>query len=240
MSRALARRVLPSGHVVVVRMSEIADGDLAVNDPDGLLEERRCSLEGAEGGESSWTWLNQTHGVSVVIVEEPGGAAGSEADAAITRYPGCVLSVQVADCAPVALIADNGGLAVAHAGWRGVLGGILEEASEALRSLVGGPQRAVVGPCIHPCCYEFGSEDLRRVVGVLSREVEAVTRDGHPALDLSAAVVASLEKAGVNDFEIDGACTSCDDRYWSHRATGSGSRQAMVAVLTEGSGSDVA
>ncbi len=240
MSRALARRLLPSGHVVVVQMSEITDGDLAVADPDGLLEERRCSLTGAKGGDSGWTWLKQTHGVSVVTVVEPGGAAGSEADGAVTGQPGCVLSVQVADCAPVALIADNGGLAVVHAGWRGVAAGVLEKASEALRGLTGGPQRALVGPCIHPCCYEFGGDDLAGVARDLGREVEGVTRSGSPALDLPAAVVASLERAGVSDFEIDGACTSCDDRYWSYRATGSGRRQAMVAVLTEGTSPDVA
>ncbi|MAG03222.1 MAG: hypothetical protein CL406_01215 [Acidimicrobiaceae bacterium] len=240
MSRVLARRVLPSGHLVVVEMSEIADGDLAVTDPDGHLEERRRSLTGDNGGGSAWTWLDQAHGVSVVTVEEPGGAAGAEADAAVTAQPGCVLGVQVADCAPVALISDNGGLAVVHAGWRGLAAGVLERASETLMGLAGGPLSALVGPCIHSCCYEFGCDDLAELVQEMGPEVEAVTRDGRPALDLPAAVVASLERAGVSDFEIDGACTSCDDRYWSYRATGSGRRQAMVAVITERTGTDVA
>ncbi|HJO98560.1 MAG: copper oxidase [Actinobacteria bacterium] len=240
MSRVLTRRALPSGHLVVVQMSEIADGNLAVDDPDGFLKERRCTLTDTAGGDSAWTWLNQIHGVSVVTVEEPGGAAGSEADAAVTRQPGCVLSVQVADCAPVALIADRGGLAVVHAGWRGLAAGVLEKASEELRSLVGGPQRALVGPCIHSCCYEFGGDDLAAMARELGTEVTAVTRAGLPSLDLPAGVVASLERAGVNDFEIDGACTSCDVRYWSYRATGSGKRQAMLAVIAEGTGPDAA
>ena len=234
MSRVLTRRLLPTGLVALVQMSEIADGDFAVADSDGLLSERRCVLTGTDGAESVWTWLTQTHGTTVVAVEKPGGGAGSVGDAAVTMQHGCILSVQVADCAPVALIADEGGLAVVHAGWRGLAEGVLESASGALRNLVDGPQRAVVGPCIHPCCYEFDSRDLAELIEQLDWDARKKTRGGRPALDLPGAVVAALERIGVVDLEVDEVCTYCDDRYWSYRATGTTSRQAMVVELQAG------
>ena len=80
----------------------------------------------------------------MVEVDIPGACAGSEADAAITTTAGATLSVQVADCAPVA-VAAPGGLAVVHAGWRGLEAGVLVRAAERLRTVAPGPQVAVVG-----------------------------------------------------------------------------------------------
>ena len=82
------------------------------------------------------------------MVTEPGEHAGTHADAALTVTPGCTLAVMTADCAPVALLADEA-VGVVHAGWRGLLAGIVEQAVDAIRTLGAGPSlRAVIGPCI--------------------------------------------------------------------------------------------
>ena len=71
------------------------------------------------------------HGARVVTVREAGAGAGDEADAAVTTVTGAVLAVHTADCAPIALVADGGGVAVAHAGWRGLADGVVAAAVDA-------------------------------------------------------------------------------------------------------------
>ena len=79
-----------------------------------------------------------------------------------------------------------------HAGWRGILGGVIESAMDLLSDVTVGPFRAVIGPCINACCYAFGVDDLERIVAHLGDGAGGKTRTGHPALDLPAAVIATL------------------------------------------------
>ena len=97
------------------------------------------------------------HGARVVTVREGGAGAGEEADAAVTTVTGAVLAVHTADCAPIALVADGGGVAVAHAGWRGLADGVVAAAVDELQIVATGPIRAFVGPLIGPECYEVYS-----------------------------------------------------------------------------------
>ena len=225
MARELARRSLPSGRIARVVISEAADGDMAVGGPDGLLAGRRRAL--AAG---SWTWLDQVHGTSVVEVLEAGGGAGRVADAAVTVATNAPIAVQVADCVPVALLGADG-IAVVHAGWRGLRDGILERAADELSTISDGPFEAVVGPHIGVCCYAFGERDLDDMAERLAPMVRGRTRDSRPALNLAAGVEHILCTLDVSSSVVDGACTSCDGRYWSYRATGTTQRQAMVAWI---------
>ena len=168
------------------------------------------------------------HGARVVTVMQPGEHVGEEADAAVTAVPGAVLAVQVADCAPVALVAD-GVLGVAHAGWRGLAAGVLPATVDAMRSLGAGHISATIGPCIRPGCYEFGAADLDAVAATLGEHVRGRTSSGAPALDVPAAVRASLAAAGVDDVTDVGTCTACSPDHWSHRSAGDPERQAVVA-----------
>jgi len=133
-----------------------------------------------------------------------------------------------ADCAPVALASREGVVGVAHAGWRGLLGGVLERAVAAMRALGAGEIEAVLGPCIRPPCYEFGADDLDRVAARLGDGVRGRTASGAPALDLPAGVGAALERAGVDDLRDVGLCTACTPGYFSHRARGDRGRQALA------------
>jgi YfiH family protein len=175
-----------------------------------------------------WTWLRQVHGDRVVVVTEPGGGAGQRADAAVTDRPGCALAVLTADCAPVALVATEGVVGVAHAGWRGLLGGVLERTADVMRGNRATDVRAVLGPCIRPECYEFGRDDLARVAGRLGDGVRATTATGAPALDLPAAVRAALAQVGIAEVHDAGVCTACSRVHFSHRARRELGRQALV------------
>ncbi|MCA1693060.1 MAG: polyphenol oxidase family protein [Actinobacteria bacterium] len=175
-----------------------------------------------------WTWLRQVHGDRVVRVDAPGAGAGEAADAAVTRQSGAALAVLTADCAPVALASDEGVIGVVHAGWRGVVGGVVQKAVGDLRALGATRLQAVMGPCIRSECYEFGAGDLETVAGRWGPQVVARTRGGNPALDLPAAVRSALAEESVDDVEDVGICTACSANHYSWRARGEQERQAAV------------
>ena len=140
----------------------------------------------------------------------------------------------------VALIAPGGVLAAAHAGWRGLAGGVLEAALERMAGLGAGPTReyqAVVGPCIRGCCYEVGAEVWRQ----FPEECLAPAEDAHQRrLDLMAAVVLRLRAAGLPADQIHtmGLCTAClPELFFGHRRATQGGlfttgRMALFARLS--------
>jgi YfiH family protein len=211
--------------MVDVRCSTRADGDFHLEgDARALAGRQRAFHEG------SWTQLDEVHGTDVVVVDHPGQHDRAVADAVVTRCPGAVLAVWVGDCAPVALIGSDGAIAVAHAGWRGAIDGVLQRTVATMSS----PSvRAVLGPCIHPCCYEFGAADLARFTTRFGPEVAAVTTSGTPALDMRAVVRLALAEVGVA-LEDRSECTRCrSHRYFSHR-NGDRGRQVLTVCRMEG------
>jgi YfiH family protein len=146
-----------------------------------------------------------------------------EADGYATTRPGVGAMVLVADCLPVAL-ATGGAVAMLHAGWRGLQGGVLEEGVRALGELGGtGPIVAAIGPGAGVCCYEVGEE------------VHAAFDNSHRQgrhLDLRAIAQERLSRAGVHDIQDEARCTICAAGLFSHRREGVRSgRQAGVAWL---------
>jgi YfiH family protein len=175
-----------------------------------------------------WTWLRQVHGDNVVTVTFPGEGAGSRADALITDETGCALAVLTADCAPVALASSEGAIGVVHAGWKGALAGVLQRAVKELRTLGATHVKAMIGPCIRPSCYQFGTQDLEQLVERYGPRVAARTRDGASALDLPATVRAALAEQGVDDVDDVRVCTACSGDHFSWRAGREQQRQAAV------------
>jgi polyphenol oxidase len=115
-------------------------------------------------------WLHQLHGKEVVRATRALLGTGlPTADASWTNEPGVACTVQVADCLPVLLAADDGrAVAAAHAGWRGLAGGVLEAALQALCSGVGIAAHQVhawLGPCIGPRRFEVGADVLQAFGG---------------------------------------------------------------------------
>lgn len=209
--------------VAEICFTDRADGDFRVDGPPELLDAaRRKAMPGA------WTWLRQVHGNRVELPRAPGDRAGAHADAAVTRRSGAVLSVQTADCAPVCLVGDNE-IAVAHAGWRGLLAGVLPATLDAMQTA---PRRlvALIGPCIRPGSYEFGLGDLAEVERAAGPAARSVTVAGEPALDLAAAVASILADLGIERIDDLGFDTA-DERWYSHRVRGDSGRQSTAARL---------
>ena len=243
----MIERLVPAGEGLVarIRCSQRSDGDFRCDPDTDSSPEHRRRLERRRRVlmEGQWTWLRQVHGAEVVAVTEPGGGAGSVADGAVTEAPAAVLALHTADCAPVVVVGD-GAVGVAHAGWRGIVAGVLSEVVRALRSLTpdsGGGLRAVVGPVIRPAAYEFGPAELAAVSSAVRRDVAGVTSWGAPALDLVSAVREALRTVGVSDLEDLGFDTS-HEGFFSHRVRGELARQATTVRLerleAERTGSD--
>jgi YfiH family protein len=204
-----------------VRSTGWAQGDLG-GDGETAQRRRRAVVD------LPWTVLKQVHGARVVVVEGPGGAAGEAADAAVTTSSGAALAVLTADCAPVALASPEGVLGIVHAGWRGLRAGVVQAAVTTMRRLGATRIEAVVGPCIHTCCYPFGPEELDGMEARLGSQVRGTDRHGAPALDLPAGVRAALQSSGATVVGDAATCTSCSDRHWSWRESETRRRQATV------------
>lgn len=210
--------------MLAYQFTERAHGDLAVGgDPATLAARRRDVMAGP------WTWLRQEHGAEVVVVTEPGEHAGAVADAAVTTVAGAVLAVHTADCAPLLLEGPHA-IAVVHAGWRGLVAGVVEAAATVMADLGSAPTDAVLGPCIRPRCYEFAEPDLSVVADRYGPTVRSTTAWGTPALDVAAGVRVACERLGVALLD-EGLCTACSPNHFSHRARGDAGRQALVARL---------
>jgi copper oxidase (laccase) domain-containing protein len=140
--------------------------------------------------------------------------------------------VHTADCGPVALVADGGAVAVAHAGWKGLVDGVVEATVTQLRELAPGPIRALVGVHIGVECYEFGAEDLAKVVDRLGPAVAGRTSEGTPALDLGRGIHETLTREHVEEIISYPYCTACEtDDFFSHRARQDVGRQAVLAWI---------
>lgn len=208
-------------------VTERRDGDMAVTQPGDLLEERRRRVV-----DLPWIWLQQVHGGDALGVASSADA-GQPADALVSSSAGLALSIQVADCVPVALVAPGEGvIAAAHAGWRGLVAGVLESAVDLMRARGASRILAAAGPSICPAHYEFGADDLERVVEVVGEGARSRAISGAPALDLRSAVSAVLGRSGVEVAALSGRCTAEDPDLFSFRARRDEGRFALV-VWTE-------
>lgn len=235
MEELLRRNV--GGRNAVAVVTERCDGDVHPEqvDPD-TLRQRQLRLTGAP-----WVMLDEVHGIDVVVVDASSSAAwplAGTGDVLLADGSDEMLAVWVADCAPIALFGANGtSRAVAHGGWRGLAGGVIDVAVDAIEATGTTVAAAVLGPCIHACCYEFGSADLDAVaagVGASASVVAASTRWGSRALDVPAAVAAGLARRGI-ELDVVGACTGCELRFRSHRRRADLERHALVAWFEDAS-----
>jgi YfiH family protein len=173
--------------------------------------------------------VKQVHGARAVLARD---AEGQEADALVAREPGVAVGVRVADCVPL-LVADeaSGAVAAIHAGWRGVVGGVVRAGVELLSDPGAATGRqtlvAAIGPCIGACCFEVG-RDVAAQIGFVVRE------HGDKAyVDLRAAVRSQLAALGLDDARIEdvAGCTKHEpQRFHSFRRDGANSGR-MLAVI---------
>ena len=168
--------------------------------------------------------VHQVHSPTAVIVRE---AVAHEqrphADALVTDRPGLLIGIVTADCAPVLLAdAEAGVVGAAHAGWRGAVAGVTDQAVAAMISLGARAERiaAAVGPCIGRASYEVDHDFAGRLLDA-DEDNERVLSEGprdKPHFDLEAYVVARLAAAGVNRIEAVGLDTyALESRFYSYR-----------------------
>jgi copper oxidase (laccase) domain-containing protein len=206
---------------VVIRSSDRSDGSLRVTEAAFVGNLKRFSAPVEDV-----TWLRQVHGDTIVTVSRPGEHAGTEADGAFTTETGVSLALTTADCAPIVMAASDGhtqALAVVHAGWRGLLAGIIEKGSQMIISAVPEGQRfAFCGPCIGPGHYEFSTGDLELIAAHYGDVVRSHTIAGTSSLDLFAGVACALDRSGFPTPPRPPSTAGSD--YFSHR-TGTGVRK---------------
>jgi hypothetical protein len=221
------------------RLGGVSDGDFAslnlgikTEDEPERVGENRLRLCAAAGVDPArGTMALQVHGANVVRAEPRGLTPGTEyapADGLWSDEPGRAMLLLTADCLPIALARADGaapGLGVLHAGWRGLLDGIVRA---GVRALGGGTLAAAIGPAIGPCCYEVGEE-----VAAPFREAfgEDIAHGG--TLDLWTSAERALRAAGVERVERFDLCTACDQhRFFSHRRDrGRTGRQGVIGYV---------
>jgi YfiH family protein len=186
-----------------------------------------------------FVWLRQEHTRNVLRVgagDTDAGAAvaGLSGDGLVTDDPAALLGVSVADCMPIFLWDTAGGArALLHSGWKGT--GIVREALGLMRASYGSRAeniRALLGPCIRPCCYAVPEERARYFAGEFGGNA-AVFQDGAWRLDLAAANTNILKAEGVMRISTCPACTCCDTRFSSYRRQGKNAYTSMLALCAQ-------
>lgn len=204
-------------------------GDHVGDDPQRVAA-NRASLSRLLPAEPCW--LQQVHGTFTVDAAKTTKIV--EADASFSREPDRVCVVMTADCLPV-LFCDRAGtvVAAAHAGWRGLLGGVLESAILAM-GVPAGELLAWLGPAIGPLAFEVGDE-VRAAFVAHSTEAEAAFQSGVPGkwlADIELLARQRLAAAGVTAIYGGGMCTVSDpERFFSYRRDGQTGRLASLVWL---------
>ncbi len=223
-----------SGGVSSGRYASLNLGDHVDDEPSAVRRNRQL-LRAELALPSDPVWLQQVYGTGVV--EAGAAATGVTADAAWTGTAGVVCAVLTADCLPVIFCNRSGThVAVAHAGWRGLAGGVLEATVAAL--VAAGPSAdsllAWLGPAIGPESYEVGA-DVRDAFLRADPAAEVafrVHRPGHWRLDLYAAACLRLRRLGVTAVSGGDYCTLAEPtRFFSHRRDRVTGRQATLIWL---------
>jgi YfiH family protein len=229
--RVRALSTLRTGGTSAGRYASLNLGDHVGDSPAAVAENRRRLAAAAELPAAP-VWLRQVHGAHVADLDAP--VPSLNADAACTRQPGRVCAILTADCVPVLLAADRGGVvAAAHAGWRGLSAGVL---AATVRAAAVAPQELIawIGPCIGRRHYEVGSEvrdALLHSVPGAAAAFQANSR-GRYLANLALLARLQLESLGLTGIYGGSDCTYADaNRYFSHRRDGQTGRQATLIWL---------
>jgi hypothetical protein len=229
-------RVAFSTRVGGVSEAEFASlnlGILTEDDPARVVVNRTRLCEAVDADPDGATMAWQRHGGTVTRAQPRGiitpGTVYDHCDGLWSDAPGRAMLLLTADCMPIAIARSDGlrpAVEILHAGWRGLLAGIVAAGVRAIgvRKLA-----AVIGPSIGPCCYEVGDE-----VAAPFREAfgDDVVHEGS-RLDLWTAAERALRAAGVEQVDRFDLCTACNgDRFFSHRRDhGRTGRQGVIAYV---------
>lgn len=194
-----------------------------VGDAPEAVSENRRRLREAAGLPQEPRWLRQVHGTAVADLDVLPEGSEPEADAAITTRSGTVCAVLTADCLPVLFAAADGSVvAVAHAGWRGLAAGVLDNTVAALRerTATGVQLLCWVGPGISARHFETGDDVRQAFMACDAQDAGAFApgRAGHWQCDLARLARRRLAALGITAVGGSDQCTYADEaRFFSHR-----------------------
>lgn len=198
------------------------------DNPNHVVENKRRAAAYLELKEDRLVTLRQFHSPEVVTLTDPAPVVADrpEADAMVTRTPGIALGILTADCAPVLFAdAEGGVIGAAHAGWRGALGGVLENTIAAMENLGATRRgiRATVGPCIAQSSYQVDVDFSDPFIKDDPGAVALFRPDGEMGkqlFDLQAYVLRRLEQAGIGSLGALNMDTYVDEKlFFSFRRT---------------------
>ena len=203
---------------------------LHVGDDPATVRKNRDALKAVLPNEP--IWLNQVHGTQVIDADaskESKGACSDvpSADASVTTTPGRVLAIMTADCLPVLLASRDGKVVgAAHAGWRGLAAGVIEQTVALMRSKQIQQSQtqieilAYLGPAIGPHAFEVGSEvrDIFMAQNPASAACfEQLQEKGKYLADIYGLACLRLNALGIEHIEGGGECTLQNPDYFSYR-----------------------
>lgn len=203
-----------------------------VGDVPAAVTENRTRLHRALSLPAEPRWLNQVHGTAVAVAGE---GCGGEADASVATQPGAVCAVLTADCLPL-LLCDRAGTVVAavHAGWRGLLAGVIE-ATVARLERPASELLVWLGPAIGPAAFEVGAEVRAAFLATDGGAAEGAFRPspaGRWLADLYALARLRLWRLGIGAVYGGDLCTFSDSaRFYSYRRDGVTGRMASLIWL---------
>jgi len=208
---------------------------LHVNDAPDAVAANRAMLQGWLPGRPAW--IAQVHGADVVDAATVGPSQPVRTgDASIATMPGAVCAILTADCLPV-LFADLDGKVVgaAHAGWRGLAGGVLGATVRAMRAAGAGEITAWLGPAIGPDAFEVGDDVVAAFAAALPGDATRACFTAYPGrpgkylADMFTLARLTLARDGVDRVHGGGLCTaSAPERFYSYRRDGVTGRQASL------------
>lgn len=195
-----------------------------VGDDPMVVQKNRDALKSLLPNEP--IWLNQIHGTQVVDADDYGNGGGvPSADASVTKTPGRVLAIMTADCLPVLLASTDGKvIGAAHAGWRGLAAGVIEQTVALMRAKQGDQTQseilAYLGPAIGPHAFEVGSEvrDVFMAHNPASAACfEQLQEKGKYLADIYGLAALRLNALGIEHIEGGDECTLQNPDYFSYR-----------------------
>jgi len=206
---------------------ESLNGGIGSNDdPAHVTENRRRMAEHLGVAPAQFLTVFQIHSPDVAVATAPWNTdTRPRADALVTNVPGLALGVTAADCGPILFVDPQARvIGAAHSGWKGAIGGVIENTIAAMESLgaARGSIIAAIGPLIRQQSYEVGAEFVARFSegdAGNARFFVPSTRADHSMFDLAGYIRFRLERAGILMIDDVGVDTYADERFFSYRRT---------------------
>lgn len=250
-SARVSRLLLDAGfrHAFFTRQGGVSAGEfeslnfsVSVGDAPGNVAENLARAAGVLGvAPERLFFASQVHGNTALLVDEddgPNEVVHWECDALVGTAPGSAIGVRTADCVPI-LVGDRltGAVVAIHAGWRGLVGGVVRAGLEALRRVAGDTidPVAAIGPHITTPRFEV-SEDVaaKLAASAPGRAVVERTFGPRPHVSLSGVARSALAEFGLGDAAIDEVpgCTAGDrELFFSYRRDGARSGRHLSAIV---------